>query len=158
MDHQHLNDNQANFLFKTKAVIIVALTAAMCVALLWFGFSLSKRMIHIEQTWKGFNTETANSGQALSRIVHNFGYGGFIHHFKNFVLRKDSDLIPHIESSLEDTRNALQDFEKFSFSKTEREALDNLQHTVELYAKNFLLAKRTHFAVRPYIINTYTDF
>lgn len=44
---------------------------------------------HVENNWDNYQQHVAERQQKLMKIKSTFGYGGAIHHFKNYVLRKD---------------------------------------------------------------------
>jgi hypothetical protein len=95
-------------IFHKGTLVIVLVTLVLSLILIWFGFVVKQKVIQVEQQWHDYSNEAILSSQVLSRIQANFGYGGFIHNFKNYVLRKDASLIPKIENSLTETRDAIK--------------------------------------------------
>ena len=92
---------------KCSASIIIGITFCLIALLVWYGLSLSQKVKSIEDQWSAFNREAAEACYALGRIEVGFGCGGFIHNFKNYVLRQDSKLIPEIENNLQETYKAI---------------------------------------------------
>ena len=126
------------------ALSIILVTLVLSVALIWFGFVVKQKVIHVEQQWHFYSNEAILASQVLSRIQANFGYGGFIHNFKNYVLRKDASLIPKIEKSLAETLHAIKHYPVHGiFQDLDDETyLNNLTKVVTQYSDNFALAKR----------------
>lgn len=131
-------------IFHKGTLAIVLVTIALSSMLIWFGLVVKQKVIHVEQQWHDYSNEAILSSQFLNRIQTNFGYGGFIHHFKNYVLRKDASLIPKIENSLDETLDAIKHYPLHGlFNDADDEIyLNNLTYVVEQYSKNLELAKR----------------
>ena len=78
--------------FRIKWMRVAAVIVVICVTLLWFETSVASRVKQIESAWLEFNVEASSAGKVLNEIINNLGYGGLIHNFKNYVLRKDPSL------------------------------------------------------------------
>lgn len=126
----------------TLAIVLVTLTLTF--VFVWFGLVVKQKVTGVEQQWHKYSNEATFSSHVLSRIQANFGYGGFIHDFKNYVLRKDKALIPNIENSLAETRRAINDYPLHGITRDldDEIYLNNLSQVVEQYVVNFKLAKR----------------
>ena len=74
-------------------------------------------------------------GDLLSQIYTNLGYGGLIHHFKNFVLRLDSDRIQKVQIAAEKVKTALRDYQSLGTNETEKRALDDIDSVTDAYLK-----------------------
>ena len=61
------------------------------------------------------------------------GYGGMIHQFKNYVIRKDDGRIDRIQAALADARDVLERYRRLRITPTEREALDAIARVVDAY-------------------------
>jgi methyl-accepting chemotaxis protein len=51
----------------------------------------------VAQNWESYQTQVAVRQQLLMNIKANFGYGGMIHNFKNYVLRGKAKYLPKID-------------------------------------------------------------
>ena len=131
-------------IFYKEALAIVLITLMLTVALVWFGFIVKQKVTGIQQQWHDYSNEATFASHVLSRIQTNFGYGGFIHNFKNYVLRKDPSLIPKIEKSLAETRRAINDYPLHGIfqDKDDKIYINNLIQVVDQYVSNFELAQR----------------
>lgn len=125
----------------TMGIILVTLT--LIFVLVWYGLMIKQKAINIEKQWHQYNTETTVATYTLHRIQEKFGYGGFIHHFKNYVLRKDASLIPKIEQSLIQTRRAVNRYPLYgAFQDHDDEFyINELIKVIDQYSEHFELAK-----------------
>lgn len=121
----------------------VALTVVIVSASLgWFGATVKSHVRHLDQHWRIDNKHAAESAYAISQIQSTFGYGGFIHNFKNFVLRRDASRIALIDRNLADTYEAIERFERLAITPQERDAIARFRQVVDLYAGNYGVAKQ----------------
>jgi len=128
--------------FKTSAAYIVVLVSLLCGTLVWYGYTVIQQVTKIEDLWINFNHEATQASYDLSQINSNFGYGGFIHNFKNFILHQNDELIPIIDENLTLTYDAINDYKNLNISEEEIKALDKLAHIVDIYASKYTFAKR----------------
>ena len=126
----------------TLAIALVTLT--LTIVLVWFGLVVKLKVLEVEKQWFAYSKEASYSAHVLGRIQEEFGYGGFIHNFKNYVLRKDKTLIPKIESSLEKTRHAINEYPLDGLFQDldDKVYINELTQVVGLYSVNFDLARR----------------
>ena len=131
-------------LFDKGKLAIVLVTLVLTLVLVWFGIAVKQKVTSVENQWHDFSNEAAHAAYVLNRIQTNFGYGGFIHNFKNYVLRKDAALITKIEKSLVETRLAINDYPLHGINNDldDERYINNLREVVEQYAVNFELAKQ----------------
>lgn len=131
-------------IFQVGTLAIVLITLILTIALVWFGFTVKLKMTGVEQQWRNYSKDAAFVSSVVSRIQTNFGYGGFIHNFKNYVLRRDAALIPKIEKSLVETQRAINDYPLHGIFKDVDDEIyiNSLTQVVDQYVVNFELAKR----------------
>ncbi len=96
----------------------------------------------VADEWHGQRKLSEHKGQMLARIRQHMGYGGMIHHFKNFVLRKDPALLSKIQGNLKELNTTFSEISKTRLTGDEIEALAKLQKIVEQYALNLAIAIR----------------
>ena len=131
-------------IFHKGTIAIVLVTLILISALIWFGIIIKQRVIGVEKQWHDYNTEAAVASQALHRIEKNFRYDGFIHNFKDYVLRNDASLIPKIKKRLSETRRAINNYPLYGiFQDADDEVyINNLIYVVDQYVVKFELAQR----------------
>ncbi|MEE9597017.1 MAG: PAS domain S-box protein, partial [Acidiferrobacterales bacterium] len=87
--------------------------------------------------WEAFDKGAATKAVILSDLRGALGYGGMIHHFKNFVLRKDRIEIVYIQDELRQIAIALVRYESLGVTETEKLALERIDNVVMRYS-NFV--------------------
>ncbi len=127
---------------RAKTIAITFIAAALMAVLLAFGLETRSRIVQVEARWVDFNHYLAGANNALARINRHLGYGGFIHHFKNYILHQTDDLPAQIEADLHQTEHAIEDYYALQPSEAERAALDRLNHTVRIYRAKFDFARK----------------
>lgn len=121
--------------------VILTVIIAILVTI-WFGMTSKSNVKHLELHWNIDEKHATDSAHAINQIYKNFGYGGFIHNFKNFVLRRDSSRIPLIDANLSETYAAIKHYKALAISQKERDAIAQFHQTVDLYAKKYTLARQ----------------
>lgn len=86
----------------------------------------------------------------LIDIERSLGYGGFIHNFKNYVLRQDPDYLIAAENNILRGMALLQDYKLLVDAAAERIALDNIESTFVKYRTkvDFVKALETKLSPR----------
>jgi signal transduction histidine kinase/CheY-like chemotaxis protein len=78
-------------------LIILFITSVITLGILVFSsLSVLEQERTLEQEWHDISTKQEPIRNALYLLVYNAGYGGFIHDFKNYVLRKDQVNLDHL--------------------------------------------------------------
>lgn len=91
----------------------------------------------INTEWEQYRTETVTRQQYLMQINKQFGYGGFIHNFKNYVLRHQPKYYERFNKNKVLMFEAIHLFEKLqSLSNAEREAISAIKEVADEYIKN----------------------
>ena len=71
---------------------------------------------------------------ALSDIQSALGYGGMIHQFKNYVLRKDEGRVQKVKAKMAEVSAAIAAYRAAGPSAAEEEALKGIEETLDAYA------------------------
>ncbi len=122
---------------RIKTVAVAMLSCTLIVLLLWFGIETKQRVKGVEQQWLDYNNYASATNYALARINTNFGYGGFIHHFKNYILHQTDQFAALAADDLEETYRAIDEYRALAQTEGEKEALDKLAHVVDIYRLKF---------------------
>lgn len=128
--------------FGFKGLGIAVITLAICVSLFWFEASVAKRVKQVESSWVSFSHEAANVEKMLNEITINFGYGGLIHNYKNYVLRQNPALIPQIQKNFDDLYLIIEKYAALNISEKEQKALSRLKRMVDVYQLKFKFTQR----------------
>ena len=120
--------------------ICAILIVGTCVVLisLFFGLGSLSRFQDAEAAWKVHNAHATTVANALADFNRHTGYGGFIHNFKNLVLRRD---LPHyqekIEANIAGFRSHLDQLDTLINAPEEEAAIAQIRTTFEEYATNY---------------------
>ncbi|MFC1747745.1 diguanylate cyclase domain-containing protein [Pseudomonadota bacterium] len=134
--------------FNKKAIGIISIAVLISITIILFGNLLGTRISTVENQWQLYNQRSVENYYALSRIQSRLGYGGFIHNFKNFLLRSDPSLIPLIEEDLKAIYESIDKYESIENKEYNGEIPDDvmepliaLRKTVDRYSEKFVLLR-----------------
>lgn len=130
-----------NSFFRYSLGVVLTVFIAIIV-LVWFGTTSKTYVKHLEAHWNVDNKHAAESAYTISRIHKSFGYGGFIHNFKNFVLRRDVSRIALIDRNLAETYEAIERYEALAISPQEHAAIVAFRQVVDRYVEKYALSKQ----------------
>ena len=120
-------------------LITLGSTVVILLLLLFGALSLS-RFQAAEAAWEDHNARATAIGQAQTEIARHIGYGGFIHNFKNLILRRD---LPRyqaaIEADIAGFRAQSERLAQLLNVPTDQVALAQLRATLEDYADKYRL-------------------
>jgi len=125
----------------TFTVPIILLTSILILIIICWGISVNARFAAVQKTWNDYNTKAAASYEAFSDISRHIGYGGFIHDFKNYVLRRDEKYVARIDADLINLFAALNRLDSLLTDPAEHAALAQLRATFEEYRSKYEIAK-----------------
>ncbi|MBL4615299.1 MAG: response regulator [Magnetovibrio sp.] len=122
--------------FKGKAWVVALSGVLLSMALIVYGISAVNLVIEAEQVWSDYNRTATAASQQLNRIHKNIGYGGFIHNYKNYILRADDRYLDLIDADKIEIYAAIKHYRALNISVSEREALSRLTAVVDEYVLN----------------------
>ncbi len=70
-------------------ILLVILTLIVAGVLVLHNFQQARHAEYINESWNDKSLEAMQTAMDLAAVERSFGYLGFIHHFKNYVLRRD---------------------------------------------------------------------
>ena len=121
----------------TRRLIALGGVAVILLALVFGALSLS-RFQAAEVAWEEHSARATAIGEAQTKITRHIGYGGFIHNFKNLVLRRD---LPRyqakIEADIAGLRVQLDRLDSLLRVPEDKAALVQLRATFEEYADKY---------------------
>lgn len=127
--------------FRKKGLLVGVLTLFLTLLVFLYGFLVAGQIKQIHQKWSDYDSDAVLTYYTLSRIERSFGYGGFIHNFKNMILHLDSSRIPFIEQNLAETYAAITEYEQLESSKHDVLALVQLRAVVDEYSAKYTIAR-----------------
>ena len=121
------------FRLRLLAVVFSLMIIGSLVVSLTLGARIFEQFNTVDELWETSDAEHSTKGLLLSQIRGIFGYGGFIHNYKNYVLRQDPRLVGLIRRDLDELKSLLSNFEINEISGTEQEALTKIHAVVDEY-------------------------
>ncbi len=98
------------------------------------GSTLFKSSKVIKNNWSSYLSEVAQRQTLLLDIKASFGYGGIIHNFKNYVLRRDKKYAKRFIKHYSAINKALDKYSTLkNLTKEESEALTVIRSTLDKY-------------------------
>lgn len=131
--------------FKGKAAVVLLAGLLVSTALIFYEINAVSLVVKGEQLWSDHNQTSAVASQQLNRIHKHFGYGGFIHNFKNYILRADKTYLERLDANKIELYDAISEYGALNISDAERAALAHLSEQLDGYVTNTRRA-RTAFA------------
>lgn len=125
-----------NLGFKGKASVVLLTGLLLSVALIWYGIRAVNLVVEAEQVWADYNCTATATSQQMNRIHKHLGYGGFIHHFKNYILRADPKYLELLDEDKVEIYAAIEEYASLNISDRERGALSRLNDVVKEYELN----------------------
>lgn len=95
----------------------------------------------ISQRWQYLTNDILEASYYLSKVERNFGYGGFIHHFKNLVLRRNPDYMGLAEYKLIETENNFNKLKGLVALEGNVEDLQKIEIVIKNYRTKFYIIK-----------------
>lgn len=116
------------------AIVIAAVTVVVAGFLLIFGAQAIQRIRAVENHWAVYSRDAAEADQLLHHISVEMGYGGFIHNFKNYILRRDPAALERLEQNRIALNTDLLALQKRIISDGEKAALADIHASYAAYA------------------------
>ena len=116
------------------ASLLVALLLAVFLGVAY------ERVRSTNTVWDTQNSFFDRKHAALSQLTRHLGYNGFIHNFKNYVIRQQDRYRELAETNISDARTEIDVLRAMRPTADEISALDAISTTVDQYADRLVLA------------------
>ncbi len=83
----------------------------------------------------GATSRKTNKAGLLSALYKDMGYGGAIHHFKNFILRHDHGLIGEVNKDLQTALETITVYSGLVINQAEKKALADIRAVIGVYGR-----------------------
>ncbi len=128
----------------SRLAVIASSAAALLLVTVALGATLGvltrSQFREIEASWADYAGVAERKGALISEIRGYLGYGGIIHHFKNYVLRQDPFYLEETETQLARLQDVIAEFRGLPLSPDEIGALDAIAGTVATYESKLPIA------------------
>ena len=92
------------------------------------------RTNEVKEIWLEFEQHRNVRLNALITLRSELGYGGMIHHFKNYILRQRKSDADKVISSIGSATLALEKYTYLQLTSSETKALQNVKNTITAYS------------------------
>ncbi len=117
---------------KKKMLLLSVILIALLVVI---GILQLRSTMNIGSQWTQFRQTALHRQNQLAEIKSQFGYGGFIHNFKNHVLRGTDKYAVKFQKNKKRMDQAFAAYLKLNLSPEERTALTTIQQIAAQYAE-----------------------
>ncbi|QFU21625.1 methyl-accepting chemotaxis protein [Shewanella eurypsychrophilus] len=125
---------KAHLTIRKKIVLMVSLILMLITVC---GGYLLLSISPISTSWSDYQAQAAKRQQLLMSIKANFGYGGMIHNFKNYVLRGQDKYLPKVENNYRALQADVREYQQLSdVSSSEQTALAAITEVATNYYDN----------------------
>ena len=122
-----------NITIKNSTAALSVLLVVLAVGVSATGYAVLSEARGTSETWQHYEKITARKADHLSDLRAALGYGGVIHQFKDFVLRKDRLLIVNVHARMLDVTVALTAYSALVTTVEEDKAISVLEETLTDY-------------------------
>ena len=112
--------------FSIAFAVIVICTASI-------GMVLTMKANDMKSNWSQLSENIQPKNVLLDIIGTSVGYGGAIHNFKNYVLRKDAPRLIKVRDGFETAQHAISEYRSLSISNEELKHLDAISKVFTQY-------------------------
>ncbi|MVO18414.1 hybrid sensor histidine kinase/response regulator [Parasedimentitalea huanghaiensis] len=117
-------------LIAAAALILLVVTVSLGVVL---GVKTRQQFREIDSSWEAYSGGAEHKGILISSLREHLGFGGIIHNFKNYVLRRDPAYLTETRVQISQTIAVVEEFKQLELSNQERAALATVLGTIRLY-------------------------
>ncbi|CCH50091.1 methyl-accepting chemotaxis protein [Pseudodesulfovibrio piezophilus] len=127
-----------NLTLKTKMKI----SLAVCIGVILVSLPIMVNALNnIHTHWSSYTSNAVVRQKLLMQIKEQFGYGGIIHNFKNYVLRGQPKFKERIQNNQTQILGYLDQYRTLGLTPVEEEALDKIKGVMQNYFSNVALVE-----------------
>ncbi|WP_325894884.1 GGDEF domain-containing protein [Grimontia sp. NTOU-MAR1] len=119
--------------FRKLNIVLAALTLSVGAILVFHNVRQAEYVRQMNESWNQASVQTMQVALDLAALERSFGYVGFIHHFKNYVLRRDETYYHDATESYWKTVDALRRLMMSDLPERDRVDLLVVQKTLNAY-------------------------
>lgn len=123
----------------TAAVVLIVVTVILGITL---GVQTRQQFREINSSWTNYSGGAERKGILISTLREHLGYGGIIHNFKNYVLRKESGYLAETRRQIDQFNFVIDEFKTLDLLPKERAALATILGTIRAYEANLRIAEK----------------
>ncbi|NVK17729.1 MAG: response regulator [Methylocystaceae bacterium] len=119
--------------------LTICATIVCLIALFLYVFEAQKRFKEVSDILAERLVTTEQTVQTISTLSSEIGYGGFIHNFKNYVLRRDPSYKEKAEQNYQRATKQINDLKQANLGANFTKELDDIRYTIDQYFKNLMI-------------------
>jgi methyl-accepting chemotaxis protein len=123
---------------------LLSLTLGLIALLSVTGMLQFQSIVNVGSQWTNYKESALSRQIYLAEIESDFGYGGFIHNFKNHVLRGTKKYADRVKQNKEHMYKAFEEYNKLDLSSEERSALSAAQSVADQYVAAIAVSISMH--------------
>jgi diguanylate cyclase (GGDEF)-like protein/PAS domain S-box-containing protein len=123
--------------FETSLISLLVIATVLAIVI---GLKANSLLSDFNQTWENHIQEVEAKENILAEIRKHMGYGGLIHHFKNYVLRQSDDYLEALQTSKVSLLTSINEYQSYPLTPAEQQAVKQLLSVIEQYLTNISVA------------------
>ena len=127
--------------FSTEPRVVGGVAVLLALAFSAFLYVTYDRVSNINDVWQAQGIEAREDTMLLSALQRHMGYDGFIHTFKNYVLRQEQKYLDTADIELTLSLDIVEKLRANKPSAEEAEALRKIENVLDTYASKLITAK-----------------
>jgi len=140
---KHLSDDTVSASYRRQLTMVTGFALLLLITTFVFGAYAATQYSRVQSAWTEYADRVSRFDATLATLHRALGYGGFIHNFKNLVLRRDPERYGKlVEQDYQALQTTIRDLEPLVFDPAEQAAVRTIRATVNEYYNNFGIAKR----------------
>jgi len=131
-----------NKLSLQKLSIIIFLLLLIVASLFGYGtIHLAGQVNEINSSWISFKSQHTEKARLINSLHERLGYGGMIHDFKNYILRKDFEHFVKLQRSMGAAQTVVKQYFALSSTPAEKLVLNDIQTMLDNYQTGLELVR-----------------
>ena len=122
-----------NLTLRKISLILFSILAFIGVLLIFDTLYFSQHVSQINKAWLSYQSQHAEKARLETSLREKLGYGGMIHDFKNYILRKDFEVFVRLQKSMGATQSIVDQYLALSSTQAEKLALEDIKETLNKY-------------------------
>ena len=129
--------------FSLRKLSIFVFVVLLSIAAMFSASSylLIQQVDGINTAWLSFKSQHAEKARLETSLRATWGYGGMIHDFKNYILRKDFSRLAQLQKSMGAAQTIVSQYLALSTTQAEKLVLEDIQEALNNYQKGIELAR-----------------
>lgn len=126
-----------------RVKLVLLLFVISTATLLTFTLSTSRAISQLNVEWQTYGAQSQAKYELISQLRASIGYMGFIHHFKNYVIRRESHYLSSAHNAMVTSQELLHRYQQQSLNELEQAALNDLKAVISSYQEKLSYVEHT---------------